>query len=51
MAQITNQYWIEKYRKQDFQAFGTEGDKQARISDYLGTEVSWLCREATHTCF
>ena len=37
--QITNQFWVEKYRKQDFQAFGTDQDKQARIDDYLNTEV------------
>ena len=38
-AQVTNQYWVEKYRKQDFQAFGTDEDREARIQDYLLTEV------------
>lgn len=37
--EITRLFWIEKYRKQDFQAFGTQADVEARISDYNKSET------------
>lgn len=47
--QITNQFWLEKYRKQDFQAFGTEADREARVRDYSRTEVSRPAVPAAHS--
>jgi hypothetical protein len=38
-VQVQKDFWVEKGRREEIQAFGTDEDKAARVKDFLATEV------------
>lgn len=36
---VQNDYWIEKGRREEITAFGSDSDKEAKVRDALATEV------------
>lgn len=42
---VQNEYWVEKGRKEEFAAFGSDADRESRVKDVLATEEGALDAE------